>query len=176
MSSDLSCFDWRNSTPRRLSRASHLTSSYLPFFFLVLAASLMALILTSVGKLESIVEMLAIRNAPPPAKLSVSLRTSCFFQLGGTVQVIPCWSHFTSWPFAIAAVCAAVGFGFSTGSPVTDLSFDDGDEDDEFELLLVLNLLLRLHAATIKTNAMIKGTCFIRSPIVAESESRRVLL
>ena len=76
----------------------------------------------------------------------------------------------------IAAVCATVGFGFSTGSPVTDLSFDDGDEDDEFELLLVLNLLLRLHAATIKTNAMIKGTCFIRSPIVAESKSKRLLL
>src|SRR5438105_15374702 len=177
MSSGLSCFDWRNSTPRRSSRASHLTSSYLPFFFSVLAPSLMALILTSVGKLESIVEMLAIRNAPPPAKLSVSLRTSCFFQLPGTVQVIPCWSHFTSWPFAIAAVCAAVGFGFSTGSPpVTDLWLDDDGEDDEFVLLLVFNLLVRLHAAIIKTSATIEGICFIGSPLFAESESKRLLL
>src|SRR5437016_647335 len=91
------------------------------------------------------------------------------------VQVIPCWSHFTSWPFAIAAVCAAVGFGFSTGSPPeTDLSFDE--DEDEFVLLLGFNLLVRLHAAIIKTSATIEGICFIGSPLFAESESKRLLL
>src|SRR5712692_7207132 len=163
MSPGDSCFDWRNSTPRRPSSSSHFTSSYLPLFCSIFALSCMALILTSVRFcIDCIVEMLTLRKAPPPPELNISLRTVSVFQFAGSVQVTPCWSHFTLLPLAMAAVCAAVGLGFSTGSfPIFEGLLD---EDDEFEELAFLNFSLRLQAATTNTNATIRETFFIPSP------------
>src|SRR6266480_6965659 len=105
--------------------------------------------LISTGKLESITEMLTLRKAPPPPELNVSLRTVSVFQFAGIVQVMPCWSHFTVWPLAMAAVCAAVGFGCSTGSfPIFEGLLD---EEFEFEVPDFLNFSLRLQAATTNT-------------------------
>jgi hypothetical protein len=76
----------------------------------------------------------------------------------------------------MAAVWAAVGFGFSAGSPPVDgLSPDDEDvvEEFEFELLLGLSLLLRLQPATINTSTTICGTCFIISPFALRLENKR---
>ena len=64
----------------------------------------------------------------------------------------------------MAAVCAAVGFGCSTGSfPIFDGLLDEDDEF-EFEVLDFLNFSLRLQAATTNTIATIRETFFIRSP------------
>src|SRR2546430_15787927 len=75
---------------------------------------------------------------------------------------MPCSSHFAAWLLAMAALCAAVGFGCSTGS----LPIFEGllDEEDEFELLDFLNFSLRLQAATTNTIATTRETFFIRSP------------
>jgi len=67
-----------------------------------------------------------------------------------------------SWPFAIAAVCAAVGFGYSAGSsPGLSLVLEDEDGEDDSELLLLFNLLVRLQAATTMTRRIINGRFFI---------------
>src|SRR6266581_5166973 len=117
--------------------------------------------LTSLGKLGSIVEMVPLINAPPPPYPNVSVRTSSLFQFAGIVQDIPCWSHFTVCPFATAAICAAVGVAFSTSSPpVAEVSFDEED-DDESEEPLCLSLLVKLHAATTRMRRKIAGICFI---------------
>src|SRR5712691_10951978 len=64
----------------------------------------------------------------------------------------------------MAAVCAAVGFGCSTGSlPIFDGLLDEDDEF-EFEVLDFLNFSLRLQAATTNTSATIRETFFIQSP------------
>src|ERR1700674_5436164 len=63
----------------------------------------------------------------------------------------------------MAAACAAVGFGCSTGSlPI----FEGLLEEDEFEFeeLAFLNFSLRLQAATTNTIATIRETFFIPSP------------
>src|SRR6266404_280847 len=63
----------------------------------------------------------------------------------------------------MAAVCAAVGFGCSTGSlPI----FEGLLEEDEFEFeeLAFLNFSLRLQAATTNTIATIRENFFIPSP------------
>src|SRR5947208_15638094 len=78
-----------------------------------------------------------------------------FFQPGGSVQVIPCSSHFTSSPLANAATCASVGAGFSTGSLPTLPGLPEDDEGEPVEassFLFDLSLLLRLHVATTKTS------------------------
>src|SRR5712671_5539642 len=74
---------------------------------------------------------------------------------------MPCSSHFTVCPLAMAALCAAVGFGCSAGSFEGLL-----DEEDEFEFeeLDFLNFSLRLQAATTNTIATIRETFFIPSP------------
>jgi len=60
----------------------------------------------------------------------------------------------------MAARCAAVGAGFSTGSfPIFDGLLDD--DEDELELLFVFSLLVRLHAATTSTKAIIASAFFI---------------
>src|SRR5712692_2130751 len=98
----------------------------------------------------------------------MSLVTVCFFQFAGSVQVMPCSSHFTVWPLAMAAVCAAVGFGCSTESvPLFELLLDEEDEF-EFEELDFLNFSLRLQAATTNTSATIRETFFIGSPKAAQ--------
>src|SRR5439155_9057934 len=77
---------------------------------------------------------------------------------------MPCSSHFTAWPLAMAALCAAVGFGCSTGSlPIFEGLLDEEDEF-EFEELDFLNFSLRLQAATTNTIATTRETFFIRSP------------
>src|SRR5216684_2155323 len=77
---------------------------------------------------------------------------------------MPCWSHFTVWPLAMAALCAAVGFGCSTGScPIFEGLLDE-EEEFEFEELDFLNFSLRLQAATTNTIATIRETFFIPSP------------
>ena len=43
--------------------------------------------------------------------------------------MIPCWSHFTSCPFAMAASWAEVGAGFSTGSSPIFVGLPDDDDD-----------------------------------------------
>ena len=64
----------------------------------------------------------------------------------------------------MAALCAAVGFGCSTGSlPIFEGLLDEDDEF-EFEVLDFLNFSLRLQAATTNTIATIKEAFFIRSP------------
>src|SRR5262245_23438760 len=78
---------------------------------------------------------------------------------------MPCSSHLTSWPLASAAVCAAVGFGFSAGSAAVlpelpELEF----ESDE---LVLPSLLLRLHAATTITIKAIAVSCFIGLPTLS---------
>src|SRR5438874_13713227 len=60
----------------------------------------------------------------------------------------------------MAALCAAVGFGCSTGS----FPIFAGLLDEEDELLDFLNFSLRLQAATTNTSATIRETFFIRSP------------
>src|SRR2546430_15728024 len=87
-------------------------------------------------------EMLTIRNAPLPPYEKLFVDTSCFFQPAGNVHEIPCWSNFTSCPFAMAAICAEVGAGFSTGSSPIFVGLLDEDED-ELELLFVFSLLVR---------------------------------
>src|SRR5205814_6431829 len=119
----------------------------------------------SVGKSSAIGEMLTIKNAPSPPYSNEFLLTSCFFQFVGIFQEIPCSSHFTSWPFAITAACAAVGFGFSTGSSPILVGLPEDDEGEDPELLLPLSLLLKLHAIKASTNTNIHGRCFIASPI-----------
>src|SRR6266705_1754728 len=117
--------------------------------------------LMSLGKLGSITEMFPLRKALPPPDSNVSLRASPFFQLAGIVQSIPCWSHFTVCPFAIAADCAAVGDARSTGSPLT---LDPLDEDEEeFELPDFLNLSVKLQPRTIRKTARISGMRFMES-------------
>src|SRR5437588_13013047 len=86
---------------------------------------------------------------------------SCFFQFAGTRHEIPCSSHLTSCPLAIAAICADVGFGFSTGSPPMLVGLPDEDEE-ELELPPPLNLFVKLHAATTSAIRTINGICFIR--------------
>src|SRR5437588_1751486 len=120
----------------------------------------------SVGKSSAIGEMLTVKNAPSPPHVKEFLLTSCFFQFAGIFHEIPCSSHFTSWPFAINAAWAAVGFGFSTGSSPILLGLPEDDEgEDDPELLLPLSLLLKLHAIKASTNTNIHGRCFIASPI-----------
>src|SRR5437870_8541647 len=95
----------------------------------------------------------------------MSFVTVCFFQFAGSVQVMPCSSHFTVWPLAMAAVCAAVGLGCSTESlPLFERLLDEEDEF-EFEEFVFLSLLLKLQAATTSTIATIRGMCFIGPPI-----------
>src|ERR1044072_3970694 len=67
---------------------------------------------------------------------------------------MPCWSHFTSSPPAMAAVWAAVGFGFSTGSSPTlvEVPDDDDELDDDSPFLFDFSLLLILQAATTQTS------------------------
>ena len=63
---------------------------------------------------------------------------------------------------------AALAWGFSTGSSPILVGLPDDDVDGEFEFAesVLLNLLLRLQAATTRTIATIKGICFIRSPTI----------
>ena len=62
----------------------------------------------------------------------------------------------------MAAICAPVGAGFSTGSfPIFDGLLDDDEDEDELELLFVFSLLVRLHAATTRTKAIIASAFFI---------------
>src|SRR5436853_3278380 len=103
----------------------------------------------SVGKSGAIGEMLTVKNAPSPPYVKEFLLTSCFFQLAGIFHEIPCSSHFTSCPFAMIADCAAVGFGVSTGSSPIFVGLPD---DDEFELLLLFSLLVKLQAIKASTN------------------------
>src|ERR1041384_2191123 len=98
----------------------------------------------SVGKSGAIGEMLTVINAPSPPHVKEFLLTSCFFQFAGIFHEIPCSSHFTSWPFAMISDCAAVGFGFSTGSSPTLLGLPEDDAGEVDELLLLLSLLLKL--------------------------------
>src|SRR5437762_9517856 len=64
----------------------------------------------------------------------------------------------------MAAVCAAVGFGCSTGSVPIFEGLLDEDDEFEFEVLDFLNFSLRLQAATTNTIATIRETFFIPSP------------
>src|SRR5947207_14980119 len=160
MSSDICGFASRTSTPRVPSSSSHFSSSTSPFFRLTFALSCVALRLRSAGKSGAIGEILTIRNAPFPPYEKLFVDTSCFFQPAGNVHEMPCWSHFTSCPFAMAAICAEVGAGFSTGSsPIFEGLLDD--DEDELELLFVFSLLVRLHAATSRTKAIIASAFFI---------------
>src|SRR6185503_13385619 len=118
--------------------------------------------LMSVGKLSPNGEMLTIRLAaskPPGDRQSRDFEsTSVCFQLGGTVHDMPCWSHFTVWPPASAAVCAAVGFACSTSPPLV--------ADFELllevpELVLVLNLLVRLQRDNARPRTSSTGICFM---------------
>src|SRR5258707_6727597 len=77
---------------------------------------------------------------------------------------MPCSSHFTVWPLAMAALCAAVGFGCSTGSLPIFAGLLDEDDEFEFEELAFLNFSLRLQAATTNTIATIRESFFISSP------------
>src|SRR5258707_10553298 len=64
----------------------------------------------------------------------------------------------------MAALCAAVGLGFSTGSlPIFEGLLDEEDEF-EFEELAFLNFSLKLQATTTNTIATIRETFFILSP------------
>jgi hypothetical protein len=73
------------------------------------------------------------------------------------------------------ADCAAVGFGFSTGSSPILLGFPEDDEGEVDELLLPLSLLLKLHAITASTNTSIHGRCFIGVPDLSVRESKMVV-
>ena len=64
----------------------------------------------------------------------------------------------------MAALCAAVGFGCSTGSLPIFAGLLDEDDEFEFEVLDFLNFSLRLQAATTNTIVTIRETFFIRSP------------
>src|SRR6266576_1660612 len=78
-----------------------------------------------------------------------------FFHPGGSVHDIPCSSHFTSSPFASAAIWASVGAGFSTGSLPTIVGLleeDEFEDDDASSFLFDLSLLLKLQAAITKTS------------------------
>src|SRR5215475_10871285 len=87
---------------------------------------------------------------------------------------MPCSSHFTSSPPASAAVCAAVGWGFSATSLPPESEEDD--DDDEFELLPLLSLLLKLQAITTSTIAAIAVSCFIGvTTIILRFKVKRLL-
>jgi len=59
---------------------------------------------------------------------------------------------------ASAAIWAAVGEAFSTVSPPV---VDGSPEDDEFDEPVLLNLSLKLQAATARTSKTIPGMCFM---------------
>src|SRR5205807_4452329 len=64
----------------------------------------------------------------------------------------------------MAACCAAVGLGFSTGSsPIFD-GLPDEDDDDELLLPLLFSLLVRLQAATTRKSRTRTGRFFIDTP------------
>src|SRR2546423_14829123 len=71
----------------------------------------------------------------------------------------------------MAAICPEVGAGFSTGSSPIFVGLPAEDED-ELELLFVFNLLVRLHAATTRTRAIIASTFFIGLFILPGSETQ----
>src|SRR5687767_11825092 len=111
-SSPCSGFASRNCTPFSPSISTHFNSSTSPFFARVFAPSKYALILASIGNSSDIGEMLTISDAAPsPGDRQVNVFDSCCVsvQPGGTVNDIPCLSHFASGPPPIAAACAAVG-------------------------------------------------------------------
>src|SRR5258708_37607343 len=64
----------------------------------------------------------------------------------------------------MAALCAAVGLGFSTGSLPIFAGLLDEEDEFEFEELAFLNFSLRLQAATTNTIATIRVNFFIESP------------
>src|SRR5678809_1433151 len=99
--------------------------------------------LMSAGKLSSIGEMLTIKLAAsePPGERQASdfASFSVSVHLGGTVQDMPCRSHFTVWPPARAAVCA--WFGFACSAWISLLPLPDAPE-----LLDGFSLLVRLQS------------------------------
>src|SRR6185436_19835082 len=114
--------------------------------------------LTSVGKLSSIGEMFTIRFAasePPGERHNSDLDSLVVsFQDAGTVQDIPCWSHFAVLPPASAAVCAAVGFACSTSPPLLDpVALLRGAP----ELFDDLSLLVRLQSESAKPRTSSTG-------------------
>src|SRR5262250_2238282 len=92
--------------------------------------------LASTGNSSAIGEMLTIKFAasnPPGDRHANDSDSLCdSVQPGGTVNDMPCLSHFASLPPEIAAVCAAVGCAFSGVAP---LSLTE-PEPEELEPLL----------------------------------------
>src|SRR6185503_18123061 len=119
--------------------------------------------LTSVGKLSSIGEMLTIKLAAsnPP----VDRHANCFDSLvvsdhfAGTVKEIPCWSHLICCPPARAANCAGLASPCSAVAPPV-LSLDD-DEELVPDELFDLSLLVKLHNDKVKPKTKMTGRYFI---------------
>jgi hypothetical protein len=117
--------------------------------------------LMSVGKLSSIGEMFTIRLAAsePPGERHANIFDSLVVSVHfcGTVQDIPCASHLTVCPPAIASVCAAVGFAFSTSPSL--------EEEERLpvcpELLLGFSLLVKLQSERAKPSIIRTGICFM---------------
>src|SRR5882724_6974046 len=118
--------------------------------------------LSLVGKLASIAEMLTISEAalPPPGERHINSFDSFVVcvHLGGTVHDIPCGSHFISCPPESAAVCAAVGSARSGAVP--PLSAEPVPEPGAFEFP-DFSLLERLHRDNAKPRTSTSGMCFI---------------
>src|SRR6185503_7076482 len=116
--------------------------------------------LTSVGKLSSIGEMLTFSVAasePGECHRNDFDSFSNSVHFGGTVNDMPCRSHFTSWPPASAAVCAAVGCPRSADRELELL------EPDELELeLLPWSLSERLQRERAKPSSNRTRICFMR--------------
>src|SRR6266480_1200126 len=117
--------------------------------------------LISVGKLSSIGEMFTIKLAAsdPPGERQTSIFDSfeAWVQPDGTVQDIPCWSHFTVWPPANACICAAVGVACSASPPLSL----DADLPGPLEFVDVFSLLLKLQSESANPRTSKTGICFM---------------
>src|SRR6266404_6058611 len=111
--------------------------------------------LASVGKLSSMVEMFTSSEAAsePPGERHTSVFDSSLDRVhfGGTVHVIPCWSHFISEPPDSAARWASVGSARSATTPPLSGVF-------EFPFF---SLLERLQRDTAKASTNRRGMCFM---------------
>src|SRR6476660_4048662 len=134
--------------------------------------------LTSVGKLSSIGEILTIKFAAskPPVDLHENSFDSFVVSVhfGGTVKLIPCWAHLISCPPDKAACCDAVAAPCSAVVPPMLEPEFESDVEPEVEDPC-FNLFERLQSDKEKPRTRITGRYFIDEPHSVVCQSRALL-